>query len=109
MATENASAPATGYVQPEFDVPALTEVLDGEYAGIRDLVRTNLATYSSVLEEADGLDIDAYRERVREVVVGLAATGQTGMGFPPSTARAATSGPRSPRSRRWPSAICRSW
>ncbi|MFI7355890.1 acyl-CoA dehydrogenase [Streptomyces avidinii] len=83
MATENASAPATGYVQPEIDVPALTRVLDGEYAGIRDLVRTNLATYSSVLEEADVLGIDAYRERVRDVVVGLAATGQTGMGFPP--------------------------
>ncbi|MGW6843326.1 acyl-CoA dehydrogenase family protein [Streptomyces sp. NPDC054958] len=83
MATENASAPATGYVQPDIDVPALTEVLDGGYAEIRDLVRTNLATYSAILEEADELDIDAFRERVREVVVGMAATGQTGMGFPP--------------------------
>ncbi|MCX5071438.1 acyl-CoA dehydrogenase family protein [Streptomyces sp. NPDC054949] len=82
MATENASTTATGYVQPEIDVSALTEVLDGEYAGIRDLVRTNLATYSSVLEEADELGIDAFRERVREIVVKMAATGQTGMGFP---------------------------
>lgn len=82
MATENASTAATGYVQPEIDVPALTGVLDGEYAGIRDLVRTNLATHASVLEEAEELGIDAFRERVREVVVKMAATGQTGMGFP---------------------------
>ncbi|MFJ5809700.1 acyl-CoA dehydrogenase [Streptomyces sp. NPDC093093] len=82
MATENASTAATGYVQPEIDVPALTGVLDGEYAGIRDLVRTNLATHASVLEEAEELGIDAFRERVREVVVNMAATGQTGMGFP---------------------------
>ncbi|MEU4953057.1 acyl-CoA dehydrogenase family protein [Streptomyces lavendulae] len=82
MALENSSAPATAYVQPEIDVPALTAVLDGEYAGIRDLVRGNLTTYSSILDEADELGIDAYRERVREVVVKMAATGQTGMGFP---------------------------
>lgn len=82
MAPENASAPATGYVQPDVDAPSLTAVLDGEYAGIRDLVRTNLATYASVLEEADELGIDAFRDRVRDVVVKMAATGQTGMGFP---------------------------
>ncbi|GHD83178.1 acyl-CoA dehydrogenase family protein [Streptomyces goshikiensis] len=82
MAPENASAPATGYVQPDVDVPSLTSVLDGEYAGIRDLVRTNLATYASVLEEADELGIDAFRDRVRDIVVKMAATGQTGMGFP---------------------------
>ncbi|MFD3675492.1 acyl-CoA dehydrogenase [Streptomyces sp. NPDC058613] len=82
MAPENASAPATGYVQPRIDVSVLTGVLDGEYAGIRDLVRTNLATYASVLEDADELGIDAFRERVREIVVKMASTGQTGMGFP---------------------------
>ncbi|MFJ3705603.1 MULTISPECIES: acyl-CoA dehydrogenase [Streptomyces] len=82
MATDKTSAAASGYVQPEVDVRALTEVLDGEYAGIRDLVRTNLVTHASVLEEADELGVDAYRERVRELVVDMAATGQTGMGFP---------------------------
>ncbi|MET9600709.1 acyl-CoA dehydrogenase family protein [Streptomyces sp. NPDC006459] len=83
MDQEKASfTPATGYVQPEIDVSALAEVLDGEYAGIRDLVRTNLVTYASVLEEADELGLDAFRERVREIVVKMAATGQTGMGFP---------------------------
>ncbi|MCT4353902.1 acyl-CoA dehydrogenase family protein [Streptomyces sp. Je 1-79] len=82
MAPDNASTTATGYVQPVIDVPALAAVLDGEYAEIRDLVRTNLATYASVLEDAEELGIDAFRERVREVVVEMAATGQTGMGFP---------------------------
>ncbi|MFZ4301865.1 acyl-CoA dehydrogenase family protein [Streptomyces cinereoruber] len=82
MATDNATTTESGYVQPEIDVRALAEVLDGEYAGIRDLVRTNLVTHSSVLQEADELDIDAFRERVREIVVAMAATGQTGMGFP---------------------------
>ncbi|MFD3538522.1 acyl-CoA dehydrogenase family protein [Streptomyces sp. NPDC058662] len=83
MDPQNASAPAaTGYVQPEIDVPSLAGMLDGEYAGIRDLVRTNLVTYASVLNDADELGIDAFRERVREIVVKMAATGQTGMGFP---------------------------
>ncbi|MFJ3689049.1 acyl-CoA dehydrogenase [[Kitasatospora] papulosa] len=82
MATDKTSPAASGYVQPEVDVRALTEVLDGEYAAIRDLVRTNLVTHASVLEEADELGVDAYRERVRELVVEMAATGQTGMGFP---------------------------
>ncbi|MEV7729597.1 acyl-CoA dehydrogenase [Streptomyces sp. NPDC087917] len=82
MAPQNASAPATGYARPEIDVSSLTEVLDGRYAGIRDLVRTNLVTHASVLEDAEELGFDAFRERVREIVVDMAATGQTGMGFP---------------------------
>ncbi|MEU0133153.1 acyl-CoA dehydrogenase family protein [Streptomyces sp. NPDC006296] len=82
MATDKTPAAVSGYVQPEVDVPALTEVLDGDHAAIRDLVRTNLVTHASVLEEADELGVDAFRERVRELVVEMAATGQTGMGFP---------------------------
>ncbi|MBM7442416.1 acyl-CoA dehydrogenase family protein [Streptomyces sp. HB132] len=82
MATENTATDASGYVQPEVDVRALTEVLDGEYADIRDLVRTNLVTYASVLDDAEELGVDSFRERVRELVVEMAATGQTGMGFP---------------------------
>ncbi|MGW0857655.1 acyl-CoA dehydrogenase family protein [Streptomyces sp. NPDC002690] len=69
-------------MRPEVDVQALAELLDGDYAEIRDLVRTNLVTHAAVLDEADELDVDAFRERVREIVVELAATGQTGMGFP---------------------------
>lgn len=72
-------APASA---PEIDLPALTALLDGEYADVRDLVRRNLATYASVLEEAEQLDTTAYRDRVRDLVVEMAATGQTGMGFP---------------------------
>lgn len=69
-------------MRPELDVRALTEMLDGEYAEVRDLVRANLVTHAPVLDEADELDIDTFRERVRERVVEMAATGQTGMGFP---------------------------
>jgi acyl-CoA oxidase len=51
MATESPGAPeARGYVQPEIDVPALARLLDGQYADVRDLVRTNLVAYASVLE-----------------------------------------------------------
>ncbi|MFE5210037.1 acyl-CoA dehydrogenase family protein [Streptomyces sp. NPDC056600] len=82
MATDATQTSETGWTQPEIDVPALTEVLDGGYSEIRDLVRTNLVRHASVLEEADALDLDAFRERVRELVVEMAATGQTGMGFP---------------------------
>ncbi|CAM5358675.1 hypothetical protein SALBM135S_08383 [Streptomyces alboniger] len=81
MVTESATTPS-GYVQPAIDVQALAELLDGEYAEVRDLVRTNLTTYAGVLDEAEQLGFDAFRERVRELVVAMAATGQTGMGFP---------------------------
>ena len=67
---------------PTVDVAALTRVLDGRYAEVRDLVRRNLAAYASILDEAVELDRDAYRDRVRDLVVEMAATGQTGMGFP---------------------------
>ena len=81
-----ASSPAdeetSGYRQPEVDVPALLELLDGRYTEIRSLVRSNLVEHASVLEEAEQLGTDDYRDRVRDLVVELAATGQTGMGFP---------------------------
>ena len=73
---------SAGYVQPTVDVPALTALLDGQYAEVRQLVRTNLVEYAAILEEAETLDRTAFRERVREVVLEMAATGQTGMGFP---------------------------
>ncbi|MEW1929270.1 acyl-CoA dehydrogenase family protein [Streptomyces sp. NPDC088360] len=81
MVTDSATPPS-GYVQPAIDVQALAELLDGEYAEVRSLVRSNLTTYAGVLDEAEQLGFDAFRERVREVVVEMAATGQTGMGFP---------------------------
>jgi acyl-CoA oxidase len=88
MATDTASpAPADGteasrYAQPDVDVPALTALLDGKYAEVRGLVRRNLAEYADILEAAETLPTEEFRERVRDVVVEMAATGQTGMGFP---------------------------
>ncbi|MGP3775735.1 acyl-CoA dehydrogenase family protein [Streptomyces sp. SDT5-1] len=83
MISDDSRTPADQQAAPPaIDVPALTALLDGEYAEIRDLVRTNLAAHASVLEEAEELGVDAFRERVRELAVDLAATGQTGMGFP---------------------------
>ncbi len=78
MATDVARAPAS----PELDVSAVRRVLDGRYAEVRDLVRSNLADHASVLEEAETLSTDDFRDRVRDLVVMMASTGQTGMGFP---------------------------
>jgi acyl-CoA oxidase len=74
--------PGRGYVQPVVAVPAMTALLDGRYADVRTLVRSNLVDYADILVEAETLDTAAYRERVKNVVVEMAATGQTGMGFP---------------------------
>ncbi|WP_309648009.1 acyl-CoA dehydrogenase family protein [Nocardioides sp.] len=89
MATDTAPPQASApqgtegvYVQPEVDVPALQTLLDGRYAEVRNLVRSNLDDYAGVLEEAETLSRDDFRERVKEIVVEMAATGQTGMGFP---------------------------
>ncbi|MGZ4458343.1 MAG: acyl-CoA dehydrogenase family protein [Nocardioidaceae bacterium] len=70
------------YEPPAIDVPALTELLDGRYADVRRLVRANLAENASILDDAQTLDRDAFRERVLEVVKMMAGTGQTGFGFP---------------------------
>ena len=78
MATDVAPA----VTRPELDVSAVRRVLDGRYAEVRDLVRSNLADHASVLEEAETLSTDAFRDRVRDLVVTMASTGQTGMGFP---------------------------
>jgi acyl-CoA oxidase len=85
MATDTAppdETEAAEYVQPKVDVPALTRLLDGRHAEVRNLVRTNLAEYASVLEEAESMSTDDFRDRVRDLLVEMASTGQTGMGFP---------------------------
>lgn len=64
------------------DVPALTELLDGRYADVRRTVRELLPSYASVLEDAETLPRAEFRERVKDVVVEMAGTGATGMGFP---------------------------
>ncbi len=64
------------------DVPALTALLDGTYADVRNLVRANLAEHASILDEQLTLPRDEFRQRVLDVVRLMAATGQTGFGFP---------------------------
>jgi len=64
------------------DVAALSALLDGRYKGVRDLVRENLVLHREVLEDAERMTTPEFRERVRDVVVELAGTGQTGYGFP---------------------------
>jgi acyl-CoA oxidase len=70
------------HVQPTVDVPALLAVLDGPYAGIRELTRKHLVEHGQILDDQIGLDTDAFRERVLEVVKEMAATGSLGVGFP---------------------------
>jgi acyl-CoA oxidase len=70
------------HVQPTVDVPALLAVLDGPYAGIRELTRKHLVEHVQILDDQIGLDTDAFRERVLEVVKEMAATGSLGVGFP---------------------------
>jgi acyl-CoA oxidase len=69
-------------MQHTIDVAELTRFLDGRYAEARALVRTNLAEHAEVLEQAETLPQAEFRERVKELVLAMAATGQTGMGFP---------------------------
>ncbi len=71
-----------GYRRPEVDVEALRILLDGHYREVRDLVRANLAEHARVLLDAEQMTTADFRERVRDVVVMMAGTGQTGMGFP---------------------------
>ena len=75
-------ADATGYRQPEVDVDALRVLLDGRYREVRDLVRANLAEHAQILLDVEDMSTADFRERVKDVVVMMAETGQTGMGFP---------------------------
>ena len=68
--------------QPDVDVPALAALLDGTYVEVRNLTRKRLVEHAQVLQDAREMSREEFRERVLEVVKELAATGQTGMGFP---------------------------
>lgn len=72
---------ADGYRQPDVDVLALRALLDGKYADVRQLARDNLVRHADILTDAETLDRSAYRDRVKDVVLALAQTGQTGFGF----------------------------
>ena len=79
---EASEAEESGYRQPAPSVETLAAILDGEQAAVRDLVRRNLVKHAELLREAEELDIDAYRDRVRDVVLEVASTGQTSLGMP---------------------------
>ena len=81
QAAENARVDGV-YVEPSIDVQELRRLLDGRYVEVRELVRGNLTEHASVLEDAETMTQADYRERVKDVTVELAATGQTGLGFP---------------------------
>jgi acyl-CoA oxidase len=68
--------------QPAIDVPALADLLDGEHAEVRRMVRRELAAHADVLDQAVTLDTAAFRERVLEVIVEMARSGASGLGFP---------------------------
>ncbi|MAS56479.1 MAG: acyl-CoA oxidase [Pimelobacter sp.] len=88
MATDTVPPDATvaenvdGYQQPQVDVSSLRQLLDGRYVDVREMVRRNLSDYAAVLEDAETMGHDEFRERVKDVTVAMAATGQTGLGFP---------------------------
>ena len=64
------------------DVASLTALLDGKYADVRQLVRKNLAEHGDILADAEEMSQPEFRQRVLDVVLMMAETGQTGMGFP---------------------------
>ena len=64
------------------DVPALRELLDGKYADLRNSTRAALVEHASVLEDADTMSTAQFRERVKDLVVEIAGTGESGYGFP---------------------------
>lgn len=79
---ETSEEESDGYVQPGIDVPALTTFLDGPYSEIRQTVRDQLVEHAQVLVDAEEMTRPDFRDRVRDVVVDMAGTGQTAMGFP---------------------------
>lgn len=81
-ASEKGARQADGYVQPTVDAAELRRLLDGRYGDVREMVRRNLSDYASILTDAETMSRDDYRERVKDVVLEMAATGQTGLGFP---------------------------
>ncbi|HET8561605.1 MAG TPA: acyl-CoA dehydrogenase [Marmoricola sp.] len=67
---------------PVIDVPALTALLDGDYAEVRAMVRKNLAGHAGILDDAMTLGRDDFRRQVRDVILEMAHTGASSLGFP---------------------------
>ncbi|KQY50232.1 MULTISPECIES: acyl-CoA dehydrogenase family protein [unclassified Nocardioides] len=86
MATETVTPEpdeeTAGYTRPDVDVAELTRLLDGKYAEVRGLVRSNLVQHAGMLAEAETLDLPAFKDRVKDIVLDVAGTGQTAVAFP---------------------------
>ena len=67
---------------PSVDVPALTALLDGRYAEVRELVRRAIAEHADLAAKALTVSRDEYRDLVRDVIVDSAKTGAQAFGFP---------------------------
>ena len=84
MATDTAAPLSTSEdgPTPTIDVTALTGVLDGEYLTVRQQVRETMTDYASVLTDAETMPREEFRERVRDIVLEIAESGQSALGFP---------------------------
>jgi acyl-CoA oxidase len=70
------------HAPPSIDVPALTALLDGEHAEVREMVRKNLALHAGILDDEIRMGSADFRERIREVIEEMARTGASSLGFP---------------------------
>lgn len=68
--------------QPAVDVPALTALLDGHYADLRQRIRTHLLSSAELLDDASRVDRADYREQVLQTVRDAIPTGDLTQGFP---------------------------
>jgi acyl-CoA oxidase len=74
--------PMPDHQYDHIDVSAMRDLLDGRYREVRDRVRENLVKFSPLLDNAEEMTRDGYRDAVRDVVIELAGTGQTAYGLP---------------------------
>ncbi|WP_459984342.1 acyl-CoA dehydrogenase family protein [Nocardioides sp. AN3] len=63
-------------------VAGMRDLLDGAYADVRRQVISGLVPHASVLQDAETMSHADFRERVRDLLAELAASGLTGLGFP---------------------------
>jgi len=63
-------------------IQEIAELLDGGHADVRAKVREELVARAAFLSDVDDLSRDEYRERVRDLLLDMAPTGLSGLGFP---------------------------
>jgi len=63
-------------------IQELSDLLEGKDADVRAKVRQELVGRAEFLRDVDDLSRADYRERVRDLLVDMASSGLTGLGFP---------------------------